>query len=313
MSSKENNRSISQINRMLRSIVESETLEHFFWVGGRIDRLYKSDFGHVYFDLVDDQSRIRCMLREERTGHIPFDLKNHLEVEAYGDVRFFERRAEAQLNVMQMRQSDTTFDAVGAIDQLRAEGLYPRIKKNPPSHIRRIGVITSRSSRAIGDFETTYQDAGTRAVLAPISWQYALLEGDRAAQSISDGLKALDTNREVDVIVVIRGGGRNENLATFDQLDVLRAIIGCSKFVITGIGHHRDHVLADVVADYVVATPTAAASYVANLCLKSQDTQAHRNTSAPRKTRRSYLAFFIILVVAAGTIVLLANALLQNG
>lgn len=334
MSNSESHRRIAQINRMLRSIVEAETLEQFFWVGGRIDRLHKSDLGHVYFDLVDDQSRIKCVLWEERAGHISFDLKNHLDVEVYGDVHFFERRAEAQLNVMQARQTDKTVNAVGAIDQLRSEGLYPPVKKSPPARMRRIGIITSRSSRAIGDFETTYQDAGTRAVLAPISWQYALLEGERAAQSITDGINALDANSEVDAIVIIRGGGRKENLAAFDELEVLRAIIGCSKFVVTGIGHHRDHVLADDVSDYVVATPTAAAVYLANLRMTSTlPLEGARSRSAiralspkadkasamevahepptPQNRRRYDLILVMLFVVALGSLALLAYSILQ--
>lgn len=335
MSHAENHRSIAQIARTLRSIIESETLEHYFWVGGRIDRLYKSELGHVYFELVDGQNRIKCILWEERTGRILFDLKNHLDVEVYGDVNFFERRNEAQINVLKIRQADDTVHAANAIEALRAEGLFPPVKRDPPARIRRIGIITGRSSRAIGDFETTYQEAGSRAVLAPTVWQYALLEGERAARSIVDGINALDANRDVDIIAIIRGGGRNENLAAFDELDVLRAIIGCSTYLVTGIGHHRDHVLADDVADYVVATPTAAAIYVAKLCLKSESatkTARSRNTihasvshpeevsaigssqesQAPQRSRRNALMLFLQFVVALGSLALLAYVLLNS-
>ncbi len=311
MLSSENHRSISQINRMLRSIIEAETLEHYFWVGGRIDRLYKSDLGHIYFDLVDNQTRIRCMLREEQAGDIHFDLKNHLDIEVYGDVRFYERSAEAQINVLKVRQTDDTIRAASAIEALRAEGLFPKVKKESPATIRRVGLVTSRSSRAIGDFETTYQEAGRRAVLAPLSWQYTLLEGERAAQSIVDGINAHDANPEVDIIVIIRGGGRTENLAPFDELDVLRAIIGCSKYLVTGIGHHRDHVLADDVADYVVATPTAAAIHAADLCMRSQNSQAHGDSLARRKMRYSSPAITILLLIALGSLALLVYAMIQ--
>lgn len=320
---------------MLRNVIEAETLEHYFWVGGRIDRLYKSDLGHVYFELVDGENRIKCVLWEERVGRIPFDLKNHLDVEIYGDVNFFERRAEAQINVLKIRRTDDTVQAASAIEALRAEGRYPPVKKNPPADIRRIGIITSRSSRAIGDFETTYQEAGTRAVLAPISWQYVLLEGERAAQSISDGIKALDTNREVDVIVIIRGGGRVENLTAFDELAVLRAILGCSKYLVTGIGHHRDHVLADDVADHVVATPTAAAVYVADLCVRSKlppepawppsdipsRSPAAKDAFAPAVShepppsqgqRRHDLILIMLFVLAVGSLALLFYSMLQT-
>ncbi len=335
MSKAENHRSIAQIARTLRSVIESETLEHYFWVGGRIDRLYKSDLGHVYFELVDGDNRIKCVLWEERVGRIRFDLKNHLDVEIYGDVNFFERRAEAQINVLKIRLTDDTVHAANAIEELRAEGLFPPVRKDPPAKIRRIGILTGRSSRAIGDFETTYQEAGTRAVLAPISWQYAMLEGERAAQSIVDALTVLDGRNEVDIIVIIRGGGRNENLAAFDELEVLRAIVGCSKYVVTGIGHHRDHVLADDVADYVVATPTAAAIYMANLCLNSESPgksawtrEANRvsvpaeiegseirtahETPAPQRQRRYDLILFVLFAAAICAVALLVYTMLNN-
>ncbi len=333
MLSSENHRSIAQIARTLRSIIEAETLEHYFWVGGRIDRLYKSDLGHIYFDLVDGDSRIRCVLWEERVGHILFDLKNHLDVEVYGDVNFFERRSEAQINVLKIRQTNDTVHAASAIEKLRAEGLFPKVKKEPPATIRRVGLVTSRSSRAIGDFETTYQEAGRRAVLAPLSWQYTLLEGERAAQSIVDGINAHDANPEVDIIVIIRGGGRTENLAPFDELDVLRAIIGCSKYLVTGIGHHRDHVLADDVADYVVATPTAAAIHVANLCVsgkspikparspsaipmnssgnKADSTMAAAHEPPAPKRQRRCRYVFILLIVIVGSLALWVYAMIQ--
>ena len=289
---------------MLRSIVEAETLEQFFWVGGRIDRLYKSDFGHIYFELVDERNRIKCILRDERTGHIPFDLSNHLDVEVYGDVHFFETRAEAQINVSDIRRVGKLIDETNVIGQLRAEGLFPPQKKSPPIQIRRIGIVTSRSSRAIGDFETAYQSAGERAVLAPVSWQYVILEGDRAAQSIADGIASLSTNPEIDVIAIIRGGGRSENLGVFDDAEILRAIINCTKFVTTGIGHHRDRALADEVADYVASTPTAAATYLADLCL--------RQRLSPAKSQRYGLIVSILAILAVGSLILLAFTLVRT-
>ena len=265
----ENRRSINQINRMIRSIIEAETLENFCWVGGRIDRFYKSDLGHVYFDLVDDKSSIRCMMREERASQLPIDLRNHLDVEVYGDIHFYEDRAEAQINVMDLRVSDVSADMVPAIDRLRAEGLYPPTKKPPPAKIRRIGIITSRSSRAIGDFENAYQSAGERGVLAPVVWKYVTLEGDRALQSIVDAIAALDEDPEINALAIVRGGGRSENLAIFDNFDIAEAIIGSKTYCVTGIGHHRDRTLADEVADYAASTPTAVAHYLSDLCLRS--------------------------------------------
>ena len=262
-------RSISQVNRMIRNVIEAETLEQFFWLGGKIERFYKSERGHCYFDLIDGRTQIRCMLREERTGHIPFELNNHLDVEVYGDVQFYEEQSRVHINVLDLRLTDSKIDATQIVERLRAENLYPPPKIVAPVHIRRIGIITGQSSRAIGDFEDTYQRAGQRGVLAPVTWKYVFLEGDRAIQSIVDAIAALDNDSEIDVIAVIRGGGRYEDFAVFDELEVVRAAIQCSTFLVTGIGHYKDVTLIDDVADYVAATPTAVATYLADLCLRA--------------------------------------------
>ena len=304
----DNSRSISQVSRMIRSLVEAETLEQFFWVGGKVERYYKSERGHSYFDLVDDRVRIRCMLREERVGNISFDLRNHLEVEVYGDVHFFEARAAAEINVLDMRAMDTATAGAPVVEQLRSEGLYPPTKKSAPASIERIGLVTSQSSRAVDDFQTAYQSAGERGVLAPLIWQYVMLEGDRAARSIADGIVALDNNPEIDAIVVVRGGGRYENLAVFDDIEVVRAIIACDTYVVTGIGHHRDHTLADDVADYVVSTPTAAATYLAGVCLKAQS-----ESGKAGRSRTILLVFFalLLLVLAVVAVMMLASVAVQ--
>ncbi|MCY3978128.1 MAG: exodeoxyribonuclease VII large subunit [Chloroflexi bacterium] len=284
-SASENRRSIAQVNRMIRSIIEAETLENFFWVGGRIDRFYRSELGHVYFDLVDDRSRIRCMIREERASKLPIDLRNHLDIEVYGDIHYYEDRAEPQINVMDLRVSDVSADLAPAVDRLRAKGLYPPTKKPPPTAIRRIGIITSRSSRAIGDFENAYRGAGERAVLAPVLWKYVMLEGDRALRSIVDAIAVLDEDPEIDVLAIMRGGGRSENLAIFDTFEIAFALSQCNKFIVTGIGHHRDRTLADDVADYVASTPTAVAHYLAELCLNSMPEALVNSGRSPEPSR----------------------------
>ena len=311
-------RSIAQVSRMLRSIVEAETLEQYFWVGGKIDRFYRSDLGHIYFDLVDDRSRIRCMIREERAGALPIELRNHLDIEVYGDIHFYEERAEAQINVLDLRSAAETADTRSAIDRLRADGLYPPNRRMPPPRIQRIGLITSRSSRAIGDFESAYQGAGERAVLAPVVWKYVILEGSSAIQSIVDALTVLGENADIDVIALIRGGGRSENLAVFDTYDVALAIAQCKTFIVTGIGHHKDSTLADDLADYAASTPTAVAHYLADLCLRPSQSQADAPKLPESQGRAaspspwSTARILILLVLAAISVALLIAAIITQ-
>ena len=277
----ENRRSIAQVNRSLRSIIETETLENYFWTGGRIHRFHQSDLGHCYFDLVDDNARIRCMLHDERRGNLQFELENNLDVEVYGDVQFFVRGSETQIIVRDIRLSDASIAEKPALDRLRDAGLFPPRKRPPPQRIRRIGCITGRSSRAIGDFETAYQSAGERSVLAPMSWEYVLLTGERAPQSIADAIRMLDATADIDAIAIIRGGGRHDDFAAFDSFEVAQAISQSQTFVVTGIGHQRDQTLSDQVADHVAATPTAAAHFLARQCLSAASDFQHAAPSWP--------------------------------
>ena len=301
-------RSIAQVNRMVRSLIEAETLEHFFWARGRVERYYQSDLGHVYFDLVDGRTRIGCMLREHQRGHIPFELRNTLDVEVYGDVQVYEDRAVAQIQVIAARLLGPATDASTAIDILKREGLYPPRRKAAPTTIRRIGIVTSRSSRAVGDFESAYQSAGERAVLAPVKWQYVMLEGERAIPSIVDAIRKLDKAPEIDVIAIIRGGGRYEHMSTFDDIDIARAIIQSKTYIVTGIGHHKDVTFADDAADYVAATPTAAAYHLAQICLRTANATA-KQTKEPAANRRQLLT---LVIIALAVLAVVAIALFRS-
>lgn len=283
----QNQRSIAQINQMIRRIVEAEMNEYYFWTRGKIERCYQAqDSGHAYFDIVDDKMSIRCVLREQQRGHLPFELRNGLDIEVYGNVQVYEEWARPRIHVTDARLLNRVIDARPAVDILKRERLYPPRRKPPPESIKRIGIITSRSSRAIGDFENAYQSAGERAVLAPVKWQYVMLEGDRAVPSIVDAIQKLDRDPEIDVIAILRGGGRSQHLSVFDNIDIARAIIQAKTYIITGIGHHKDATLADDVADIAAATPTAVAYRLAKISLQAANAAAAPITTADEEAEK---------------------------
>jgi exodeoxyribonuclease VII large subunit len=291
---KEQRRTIAQVNQMVKGIVEVETLEHFFWVGGKVERYYKSNIGHVYFNLVDGRTQVRCMLADRETGHIDFDIKNGIEIELYGDVQVYEDRAEINIKVLNARLIEANeINTLTGIQQLKQDRLYPKPPKPVPNPIRYIGIITSKSSHAVGDFEATYQIAGQTAVLAPVQWHYVILEGDRAVETIVDAIQKFSLNPDIDIIGIIRGGGRYLNLAVFDDVDIARAIAKSPKYVVTGIGHHKDSTLADQVSDYSASTPTSVANYIANLCFQAQ---APHNDLTPSTQSTSYFPILMALV-----------------
>jgi exodeoxyribonuclease VII large subunit len=256
-------RHIPQLNAMVRALVEQETLEHPFWVGGYVTRRFLSDAGHLYFDINDEDFSISCMVRERVRGTIAFDISNGLDVEVLGRVRVYERKARVEIDVEDIRlieRPQTVIDG-SLLQQLEQKGLWPRTKKPIPNTIQRIGLITSKQSQALHDFEDQYRrDGGTAA----IKLTDVRLQGEQAIREIAEAIKRFNQANDVDVIVLTRGGGRTAELSVFDDLQIAEAICLSEIPVVTGIGHQRDHTLADEVADASQITPTAAASFLAH-------------------------------------------------
>jgi len=259
-----NKRNIPGLNALIRSLVEQETLGHPFWVGGYVTRRFHSDAGHLYFDLVDEDYSIGCMIRAAVKNNLKFEISNSMDLEVYGCVRVYERKADIYIEVEQVQviESQQKLVDTNLLNQLAQEGLWPRDKRPMPNIIRKIGLVTSKQSDALHDFEDTYRSEGGTAV---VKLSDVRLQGDQAPQVISDAIRRLGKSGDIDVIVVTRGGGRSADLSVFDSLLIASAICRCSVPVITGIGHQRDHTLADEVADYKAITPTAVASFLARI------------------------------------------------
>ena len=102
-----NTRNIPGLNALIRSLVEQETLGHPFWVGGYVTRRFNSDTGHLYFDLVDEDYSIGCMIREPVKNNLGFEISNNMYLEVYGCVRVYERKADIQIEVEQVRRIET--------------------------------------------------------------------------------------------------------------------------------------------------------------------------------------------------------------
>ena len=251
-------RSINEVNRLVKSLVEQETIGYPFWVGGYVSRHYVSNFGHEYFDINDEEYSINCFVRNTVRGTLDFEIANGLDLEIYGSLHVYERMARVQVEVEFARLvGDSRFVMDTTVqEQLAQRGLWPPVKKPLPDIVTRLGIVTSKQSDALHDFEDTYlkeRGTATRKVVD------VLLQGQQAPQQIADAIQRLNRERQVDVIVVTRGGGRSSDLAVFNDILVAEAIARSEIPVVTGIGHQRDDTLADQVADLHTITPTAAA------------------------------------------------------
>ncbi|MEO8612645.1 MAG: exodeoxyribonuclease VII large subunit [Chloroflexota bacterium] len=299
-------RTIPQTNALIRSLVEQEMLDHPFWVGGIVTHYYLSDFGHIYFDLIDDGCAISCMLREKIRGTLDFIISNEIEIEVYGTVRVFEKKAQIQIEIEKARLIERPPFVIDATvqEQLAQKGLWPKPKRPLPKHIKTIGLVTSKQSDALHDFEDTYRsENGTASVkLADVR-----LQGEQAAREIADAITRLNHEKRVDIIAIIRGGGRASELLTFNDMGIAEAVCRSTIPVLTGIGHQRDHTIADELADVSTITPTAAASYVARL--SQSDMETKQPVPTPPQTKYVYVIAALVAVLAVVVTLLVMQAL----
>jgi len=288
-------RPIHEINTYVRSLVEQpHVVKDRFWTGGIITQYHRSNLGHSYFTLEDERYSIRCMLAYGNHDKIDFPLAKGLLVDVYGAIRVYDRKAEVQLAVEKMRlvtKEPTNFDP-SVIEQLKAQGLYPRQKKALPKPPQHIALVTSKRSEAKADFEDKYKSEGGRAQIRLVD---TLVGGERAPQMIADAIERVNQEQKNDVIVLVRGGGRTADLAVFNDIRVAEAICRSAIPVVTGIGHQQDDTIADRVADETTITPTDAGHKLAQL-------QRYAESTA-NDTQKFYL--YIAIGFGLGFIILL--------
>lgn len=230
------------------------------WVAGEISNLHLARSGHAYFTLKDEDGQIRAALFRGAAGRLRFELEEGLEVVVEAEVSIYAARGDLQLVVRGVEPR-----GVGALqlafEQLRrrleAEGLFdPVHKRGLPVHPRRIGLVTSPGGAAIRD---VLEVTGARFPGIPILISPCLVQGESAPAQIVAALARLDRFEDVDVVLLVRGGGSLEDLQAFNSEAVARAIRASRAPVVAGVGHETDVTIADLAADVRAATPSAAA------------------------------------------------------
>lgn len=245
------------VNRMFQDRVGR------LWIVGEIKDLRRPASGHAYFTLVDDTGQLRAALFRGNARRLSFEPEEGMEVLVYGDLSVYEQRGDLQLIVRQLEPR-----GVGALQQafeqlrrrLESEGLFEASRKQtPPERPRRIGVVTSSSGAALHDvLEVTRRRCpGTPILIAPTR-----VQGPGAEDEIAAALAAI-SSRDVDVVLLVRGGGSLEDLQPFNTEVVARALAAMPVPVISGVGHEVDVSIADLVADLRAPTPSAAAEVAA--------------------------------------------------
>ena len=234
-------------------------------VKGEISRMTRHSSGNWFFDLKDSGGKISCFLPSSRVPSLRFEISEGMEVTVFGSISVFERAGSYSVFVTDI-QAEGEGALAAAFEQLKrkleAEGIFdPAHKKKLPAFPKKIGVVTSPTGAVIKDIAQTLK---RRAPMVEILLYPALVQGQGSAASVCEGIKFFNEKRpDTDIIIVGRGGGSLEDLWTFNEESVARAIYASDIPVISAVGHESDYVISDLAADVRASTPTAAAEICA--------------------------------------------------
>ena len=233
-------------------------------VRGEISGMTRAGSGHCYLTLKDEQGQLRCAMFRRVAESLPFDPRNGDLVEVQARCGLYEPRGELQLVIESMRpagagQLHEAFLRLKA--KLQAEGLFEADRKRDiPPRPTAIGVVTSLSAAALHDVLTALR---RRVPHIPIRISPSPVQGVDAPASLVSALNALQALPDVEVILLVRGGGSMEDLWAFNDEALARAIVASRVPVVVGVGHETDFTIADFCADLRAPTPTAAAELCA--------------------------------------------------
>ncbi|HEV2696848.1 MAG TPA: exodeoxyribonuclease VII large subunit [Terriglobales bacterium] len=245
----------------VRTNVEREYSD--IWVEGEISNFRAHDSGHLYFTLKDEASQIRAVMFRSQARLLRFRPEDGMQVVLRGRVTVYEGRGELQLSAEYLEPKgagalQVAFEQLKA--KLEAEGLFDAARKKAiPPLPRRIGVVTSPQAAALKDILNILR---RRHHTANILIYPAQVQGDSAALEVSAGVKYFNRAKDVDVILIARGGGSAEDLAAFNHEGLARTVAASQIPVISAIGHETDFTIIDFVADLRAPTPSAAAELV---------------------------------------------------
>jgi exodeoxyribonuclease VII large subunit len=251
--------SVTELNHKVRITLESEIAT--VGVTGEISNLVKASSGHFYFTLKDSKAQIRCAFFNAQFQKLMISkLENGVQILAYGKISLYEPRGDYQLIVTHIQESGLGLlyqQFVELKNKLEKEGLFDaNLKKPIPPYPTQIAIVTSPIGAALHDILTTIQ---RRYPLARTELYPTEVQGIDAPKQIMSALIKAQEDKRNDVIILGRGGGSLEDLWAFNHEQLAYTILECDIPIITGIGHETDFTIADFVADYRAATPTAAA------------------------------------------------------
>jgi len=250
--------SVSALNQAVARMLERNF--PLTWVAGEISNFTRASSGHWYFTLKDNAAQVRAVMFKGRAQYAGFTPREGDRVEVRALVTLYAARGEFQLSVEAIRRAGVgdLYEAfIRLKEKLAAEGLFDTERKRAlPRLPRVIGIVTSPQAAALRDILTTLQ---RRAPHVAVILYPTPVQGAGAAEKIRAAIELAAHRAECDVLLVCRGGGGIEDLWSFNDEGVARALVACPMPVVCGIGHETDFTIADFAADLRAPTPTAAA------------------------------------------------------
>lgn len=251
--------SVSAAVRLTNSILH----EHTFIIEGEVSELNnKPGYKAVYFTIKDEDASLPCMMWKNRFQASGIDLHLGVKVQVTGSFNVYAPTGRMSFDVARLvlaGEGDLRARVAQLAEKLRKEGLMDVSRKRPiPQLPQSIGLVTSPRGAVVHDVLRTLR---RRYPLARVVFAGVPVEGANAAQQLSMALTSVAAT-DVEVILLVRGGGSFENFMPFNDEGLARTIASCSKPVVTGIGHEPDTTIADMVADLRASTPTGAAQAV---------------------------------------------------
>lgn len=252
---------VSGLTKHIREALESDAELQDVWVQGEVSNVSRPSSGHLYFTIKDASASLRCVMWRTTAARLGLALDEGTAAAVHGKIGVYDAGGQYQLYADQIRPAGE-----GALYQeflrlkaaLDAEGLFAAERKRAiPMLPKRVGVVTSLTGAAVRDVLNTL---GRRLPMAEVILATSTVQGEEAPSQLAAAIEALNGLRPApDVILIARGGGSIEDLWSFNDERVVRAVAASKIPVISGVGHETDFTLTDFAADLRAPTPTAAA------------------------------------------------------
>ena len=251
---------VKELTRYIKNLLESDSKLSYFFVKGEVSNLRKPSSGHLYFSLKDEETQIRCVFFKGANKNLKFELEDGMKLIVRGEIDVYQARGEYNIIVEEVHP-----DGLGALHlaftqlkkKLEKEGLFSiEHKKQIPKFPKTIAVVTSPSGAVLQDILNVISK---RYPLVKLMLFPTVVQGKESASQIIESIDLVNNFSSIDVMILGRGGGSLEDLWSFNEELVARAIYESKIPIISAVGHETDFTIADFVADKRAPTPSAAA------------------------------------------------------